>query len=108
MTDPIRVFVAVDHLALRRGLAGALRLSCPVKTQERERGYSNDDLTVRELEVLDLIARGLTNAQIGVELKISRATAKYHVSSILRKLGAGSRTEAAALAVQSHLAAGPA
>lgn len=89
-------------------LAGAIRVSCPAKTQERERGFTNADLTVRELEVLDLMARGLTNAQIGVELKISRATVKFHVSSILRKLGAASRTEAAALAVQCHLAAGPA
>jgi NarL family two-component system response regulator LiaR len=65
------------------------------------------NLTCRELEVLALLTRGLTNTQIGAQLTISRATVKFHVSSILSKLGAASRTEAAALAVQHHLANGP-
>ena len=65
------------------------------------------DLSCRELEVLGLLTRGLTNTQVGAQLDISRATVKFHVSSILSKLGAASRTEAAALAVQHHLASGP-
>jgi DNA-binding NarL/FixJ family response regulator len=60
-------------------------------------------LTARELEVLTLVVKGLSNQQIAVELFISRATAKFHVSSILGKLGATTRTEAAVLAVQQHL-----
>jgi len=62
------------------------------------------DLSCRELEVLELLTHGLTNAQVGAQLDISRATVKFHVSSILSKLGAVSRTEAVALAVQHNLA----
>jgi two-component system, NarL family, response regulator LiaR len=65
------------------------------------------DLTAREHEVLEQMARGFTNTQIGAQLNISRATVKFHVSSILSKFGASSRTEAAALAVQHRLIAGP-
>jgi len=61
------------------------------------------DLTPRELEVLIQVAHGLTNGQIAANLLISRATVKYHLSSILGKLSANSRTEAAALAVQYNL-----
>ena len=60
-------------------------------------------LTNREREVLSLMTQGLTNAEIGVHLIISRATAKYHVSSILSKLGVATRTEAVAWAVQHQL-----
>jgi DNA-binding NarL/FixJ family response regulator len=66
-----------------------------------------EELTEREHEVLALMTHGLTNPQIGQELIISRATVKFHVSSILSKLGVGSRTEAVALAVQTHLTNGP-
>ena len=55
-------------------------------------------LTERELEVLQLVARGLTNAEIGERLFISVKTAGNHVSNILTKIGARSRTEAAAFA----------
>jgi two-component system, NarL family, response regulator LiaR len=61
------------------------------------------DLTGREHDVLALMAHGLTNTQIGACLAISRATVKFHVSSILSKLGATSRTRAVALAVHNHL-----
>ena len=62
-----------------------------------------DDLTPRELEVLALLARGLKNAQIADELYISERTVKFHVSSILAKLGAGTRTEAARIAARRGL-----
>jgi DNA-binding CsgD family transcriptional regulator len=55
-------------------------------------------LTDREREVLRLIARGMSNRDIGTELFISPKTASVHVSNILGKLGAASRTEAAAIA----------
>ncbi len=60
-------------------------------------------LTERELEVLELLVEGLNNPTIAERLTISRSTVKYHVSSILSKLGVSSRTEAVALAVQNKL-----
>ncbi|MGZ4202839.1 MAG: tetratricopeptide repeat protein [Thermoleophilaceae bacterium] len=57
-------------------------------------------LTDRELAVLRLVCAGRTNREIGAELFISASTAGVHVSNILRKLRAGSRAEAAAIAVQ--------
>jgi DNA-binding CsgD family transcriptional regulator len=55
-------------------------------------------LTDREREVLSLLARGRSNREIGSELFITPKTASVHVSNILAKLGAASRTEAAAIA----------
>jgi len=57
-----------------------------------------ESLTQREVEVLELIAGGLTNDEISLKLNLSKNTVKNHVSSILGKLGAGNRTEAASLA----------
>jgi two-component system, NarL family, response regulator LiaR len=61
------------------------------------------DLTEREREVLALMAHGLNNNNIADKLVVSRSTAKFHVSSILSKLGVTSRTEAVAIAIQNHL-----
>ena len=57
-------------------------------------------LTARELEALDLLANGMTNKEIAAELVITVRTVKFHVSSILRKLEAGNRTEAVRIAAE--------
>ena len=61
------------------------------------------DLTEREREVLALMVEGLKNNEIAERLVISYSTSKYHVSSILSKMGAASRTEAVSLALQHNL-----
>ena len=61
------------------------------------------DLTLRERDVLQLLVKGLTNAEIAQRLHISHSTAKGHVSNILSKLGASSRGEAIAIAIKHDL-----
>jgi DNA-binding NarL/FixJ family response regulator len=62
-------------------------------------------LTSREREILELIAEGANNRLIAARLAISRHTVKFHVASILAKLGAGSRTGAVTLALRAGLLA---
>lgn len=61
------------------------------------------DLTQRELEVLALLVEGLSNVEISEKLGISLSTARFHVSTIIDKLGAANRTQAATLAVKLGL-----
>jgi len=61
------------------------------------------DLSPREREVLALMVQGLSNPQIADRLIVGRSTVKFHVSSILGKLGVQTRTEAVAVAVQQHI-----
>jgi NarL family two-component system response regulator LiaR len=63
------------------------------------------DLTPREQEVLLLVVQGLNNSEIAEKLVVSQSTAKFHVSSILSKLGVSNRAEATALAVRQKLVA---
>ncbi|HSQ26538.1 MAG TPA: response regulator transcription factor [Anaerolineales bacterium] len=65
------------------------------------------DLTKREREVLALMIEGLNNTQIAGRLVVSPSTIKTHVSHILSKLGANSRTEAATLAVRNRIIPDP-
>lgn len=62
-----------------------------------------DGLTAREAEVLGLIARGLTNAEIAAELFIGEATVKTHINNVFPKIGARHRAEAVRYALTHHL-----
>lgn len=62
-----------------------------------------DDLTDRELEVLALLAEGLSNAEIAQKLTISTSTVKHHVRAIRSKLSAANRAEAVSLAMRHDL-----
>jgi DNA-binding NarL/FixJ family response regulator len=62
-----------------------------------------ESLTPREMETLEMLAEGLSNKQIAARLHISEHTAKFHVNSILGKLGAGTRTEAVMRGLRSGL-----
>jgi two-component system, NarL family, response regulator YdfI len=62
-----------------------------------------EPLTRREREVLQMLASGLGNKEIGSRLSISEHTAKFHVASILGKLGASTRTEAVSLGIRRGL-----
>jgi len=60
-------------------------------------------LSKREREVLELVAGGKSNKEIASKLKISERTAKFHVTSILNKLGADNRAQAVAIAAEKRL-----
>jgi DNA-binding NarL/FixJ family response regulator len=64
---------------------------------------SHETLTPRELEVVELLASGLSNKEIAERLGVSFHTVKFHVNAILGKLGAASRAEAVALAAKAGL-----
>ena len=61
------------------------------------------ELTVREIEILEMLYQGLRNAEIAERLSISPRTVEAHVGNIIAKLGAQSRTEAVRIAVEKHI-----
>ena len=61
------------------------------------------DLSPRQREILESITRGLSNAQIALQLDISAESVKTHMSKLFAKLGAATRAEAAAIALRKHL-----
>jgi NarL family two-component system response regulator LiaR len=73
-------------------------------SHERQAPSAADRLTEREVEVLQLVARGQSNQEIAAELSISEATVRTHVSNMLGKLHLSSRTQAALFALREGLA----
>jgi len=94
-------------VAARAGLIAlhpdALKTSAEARAAEPRGGAVS--LTPRELEILEMMAEGMSNRTIATRLGISSQTVKFHVASILAKLGAGSRTEAVTFGVRHGLIA---
>ena len=97
----IRIVAGGDALLspaiTRRVIERFARIPHPTPRKELQ------DLTERELDVLRLIARGLSNAEIGQELYISDTTVKTHITHILQKLDLRDRVQAVVLAYESGL-----
>lgn len=93
--------------AIRAAMAGRATLA-PEATQALVRQISapsspGEALTQREREVLALMVKGVSNAQIAERLVLSRSTVHFHVGNVLGKLGVASRTEAVSVALQRRL-----
>jgi two-component system, NarL family, response regulator LiaR len=92
--------------AIKAAAAGQVQLSPEVAARllrEQKAPQLVEELTPREMDVLRLLAQGLINKEIALELGIGDKTVKTHVSNILGKLGVLSRTQAAVYAVQMGL-----
>jgi two-component system NarL family response regulator len=85
--------------AIRHVHAGR-RLMAPEVAARLADRVSSPSLTAREVNVLELVAKGMSNREIGAALFLSEDTIKTHLRRIYAKLGVGDRTEAALLAVQ--------
>lgn len=96
--------------AVRAAAAGEAVISPEMLTRllpKLRRGQGHDaDLTRREQEVLEMLARGLSNAAIADELHVSVHTVRNHIANLSAKLGAHSKLEALSIAVRRGLVAG--
>jgi DNA-binding NarL/FixJ family response regulator len=103
---PMEVTAGQLVAAIAATVAGfAVTLPRPTAEAAVQAMRITEDLTTREVEVLRLMARGQTNKQVAAQLKISEHTAKFHVSSVLSKLGARTRTEAVTIGMTRGLVA---
>jgi two-component system nitrate/nitrite response regulator NarL len=105
---PARLAAALRALAeglvvLDGALAGLLAPPAEDDGDPADPAPIGDPLTPREVEVLQLLAEGLSNKQIAARLAISEHTAKFHVAAILGKLGAEGRTDAVVRAARAGL-----
>ena len=101
LLDEVRAIC--DPLGAKPALAEADEIESLID-RSRTSPLNQSDLTTRELEVLRLVARGMTDAEMADELFLSPRTVGSHLSSIYTKLGVRSRTEATLFAVEHNLA----
>jgi DNA-binding NarL/FixJ family response regulator len=95
---------SLDELVDAVGAVGmGVRYLCPIVAQRMADSLAGETLTQRENEVLCLVATGQSNKAIARQLTIELGTVKSHVSAIMTKLGAISRTQAASIAVTRGL-----
>jgi DNA-binding NarL/FixJ family response regulator len=88
--------------AIRNVAAGERHFPARIASRLAQR-MSRSSLTVRELEILEMMAKGLTNKEIGSALRISANTARNHVNNIIEKLEVADRTEAVSIAIQQGI-----
>lgn len=93
---------AVEAVAVGLGVfdPGAAEQLSPLHSMHGPPAALPESLTAREIEVLRAMAEGLANKEIAGRLGISENTIKFHVASVMGKLGAGSRTEAVMLGIR--------
>lgn len=101
LLQPVVASKLLRHMGHQSPATGSQSSFSDHLTTQRVPPY--EALTERELEVLNLLAQGMPNKEIAAQLVISERTAKFHVSSIMGKLGATNRTEAVSLAAQKGL-----
>ena len=85
--------------SIRSVHAGLLSISPSIGVRLAAR-LSGPDLTDREVDITRLVVAGKTNKEIGASLKIAEGTVKVHISHVLKKLGAGGRTDAIRIALE--------
>ncbi len=102
-TDSTRAQIKAAVAALAAGLHLGPFSNGKQQSDDESEFALLDPLTEREIEVLNLVAEGFSNPEIAKQLNISRNTIKFHVSSIIGKLGASSRTEAVTLGLKRGL-----
>jgi DNA-binding NarL/FixJ family response regulator len=101
----VEVIGEFSSLAAARasGLAADAIMLAPAKAADFDEAPMGESLTPREIQVLELLAEGLSNKAIAATLGVSDQTVKFHVASISGKLGASNRTDAVRLAVRRGL-----
>ena len=96
---PEQVLAAHGRVTITSPIQAGSRSTLPTKISP---GYPSG-LTAREVEVLRLVARGMTDAQVAEQLVISPRTVNFHLTSIYSKLGVSSRAAATRSAIEHHL-----